>query len=187
MSTLEQLAVQRVLDQAKAAGIDAGTLHDYIQHGGSTAARIWDELHPDDDRAPCCYGSIHGQIGCTCWTPVWEHEQQPVCPPQRPEDLQAQRRMCGDCAYRKDSPERSNKLTEEQLLELAEAGTPFWCHQGMRRAARWVHPDGRELPGQPDDWQPPMRAGIPYRLDGQPGLLCAGWSTRAKHAAERGS
>lgn len=49
----------------------------------------------------------------------------------------------------------------------------------MRRPVRWEHPDGRTIDGSPDDWQPAIINGLPYRADGRPGLLCAGWAARA--------
>jgi hypothetical protein len=40
------------------------------------------------------------------------------------EDLLVQPRMCGDCAFRKDSPERSTPFEEEALFALARSGLP---------------------------------------------------------------
>lgn len=94
--------------------------------------------------------------------------------------------MCGDCAFRKDSPERREAFLEEALMELPTTGQPFYCHEDMRRPVRWEHPDGRTVEGSTADWQPPIIGGLPYRLDGRPGLLCAGWAARAD-AVDRAS
>jgi hypothetical protein len=115
--------------------------------------------------------------------PVFDVEQQRPRPPAGPEELAVQRALCGDCAFRKGSPERADEWTESALFDLAASSVPFWCHQGMRRPVRWEHPDGRTVAGSTDDWQPPMVAGIPYQADGTPGLLCAGWAARAARAA----
>jgi hypothetical protein len=122
--------------------------------------------------------------GCYCWRPVFDVEQADPIPPASPDDIGVQARMCGDCAFRKGSPERAYEFEEEALFSLADEGTPFYCHDGMRRPVRWEHPDGRSIPGDPADWQPPMVCGLPYRTDGRPGLLCAGWAARAARSDE---
>lgn len=190
MSAFEWYAVQRLLDRAQAAGVeipaelaDTGSLF----HDGMYAARTWAAEHPDDDAARgCCWGDTNdGPAKCLCWVPIFEVEQAEPVPPVCAEDVAARESMCGDCAFRPGSPERSDAWTAEALYEAAAAGTPFWCHQGMRRPARHEHPDGRTVEGSPDDWQPPIVAGIPYRADGRPGLLCAGWAAvAARHATK---
>lgn len=41
------------------------------------------------------------------------------------------------------------------------------------------YPAGIRIPAaSTGDYQPPIVEGIPYRADGQPGLLCAGWVAR---------
>lgn len=176
MSAFERFAVQRLLDQAKGLGVDVGGLSasSLCQPGGSYAARAWAHEHPDDDPM-CCYAAMAEPANCTCWAPVYEGGQAEPRPPQSAEDLLVQRRMCGDCAFRPGSQERSDEWSEEALYHLAATGKPFWCHDGMRRPVRWEHPDGRVIDGDPDDWKPPIVSGIPYRADGRPGLLCAGW------------
>ena len=126
---------------------------------------------------------LGGLEGCTCWVPVYDVAQ--VDP--APGDLEPRAAMCGDCAFRPGSPERADEWTREALYDLAEPGRPaFFCHDGMRRPVAWRHPAGPEVPGHPDDWQPPIRAGVPYRADGRPGLLCAGWTAvRVARLAER--
>lgn len=190
MSSFERHAAERLLTQALDAGVDIPP--DIAQLTGKLECanwpgRRWLELHPDDpDRPPCCEGSASaGPERCTCWQPIYDLEQAEPRRPNGPQDLQVRAGgPCGDCAYRKDSPERANQWSEEALLELAKTGS-FWCHQDMRRPARWVHPDGRTVAGSPDDYQPPQLGGIPYRADGSPGLLCAGWSARAASARKR--
>lgn len=193
MSAFEKAAIQHLIDQATQLGVPIpAEVHAALvvagQHGSGVGARTWVELHPDQDTWPpeargCCIGSaVYGAGRCTCWTPVFELEQADPQPPECPDDLTAQPRMCGDCAFRKGSPERAVTYSEEMLFALAASKTPFWCHQEMRRPARWVHPQLGSVPGSDDDWQPPTVDGIPYRADGRPGLLCAGWIARAARA-----
>lgn len=189
MSAFERRAVQRIVDQATDAGVTIpAELTAYLEcGGGSYAARAWADAHPDFEGTGCCWGEVHGgPAHCICWKPIYEQEQQSPRPPAGPQDLHAQTRMCGDCAFRKGSPERADEWSESALLELAAEGTPFWCHEGMRRPVRWEHPEGRTVVGSPDDWQPPMVAGVPYRLDGSPGLVCAGWAARSSRAEVAG-
>lgn len=147
------------------------------------AARTWTALHSGDDRAPCCYGSMYNPENCTCWEPVYDRPQLAPVPVTRPELILFQPAMCGDCAYRKTSPERADPYTEEQLLTWPLAGDPFWCHQGMRRPVRWEHPDGRDVPGDNDDWHPARVGNFLYQADGSPALLCAGWIRRRQRHA----
>lgn len=187
MSSLERAAVQRLIDKATAAGVDVppevtgilGTLG-----CSSYAARTWAAEHPDDEPLPCCDGSVWDAELCTCWEPVYDVEQQPCQPITGPAELLPRHRMCSDCAFRPGSPERTDGYTEEMLLELPVTGEAFWCHDGMRRPAHWRHPDGRTVPGSPDDWQPARIGAIPYRADGRPGLLCAGWAALAAKAVD---
>ena len=126
-----------------------------------------EDLHP----VPCCAGSaFRGPGDCTCWEPVFDRIQDLIVagPPE------TRREMCGDCAFRKDSPERRRG-------EDPGALGSFWCHQGVRRAIAYVHPDGRrrevaEPDGVPLDYQPVQRPGLIFRADGQPGQRCAGWA-----------
>jgi hypothetical protein len=186
VSALERDAVQHLIDKATAAGVpvpaEIAGLVERLDHGSSYPARAWAEAHPDEDQVPCCMGSIHDPEGCTCWTPVYDTDQATPRPPTSAGDLQVQAAMCGDCAYRPGSPERADQWLADELYALPAQGKAFYCHDGMRRPAYWQHPDGRRVDGAPDDWQPPMRGGIPYRADGSPGLLCAGWMARRMQA-----
>ncbi|MER7002235.1 hypothetical protein ABT297_04190 [Dactylosporangium sp. NPDC000555] len=192
MSAFERYAVQLLIDQANAAGVDVPDTINKIasslanaDHCGSYPARTWAEQHPDEADWPvgCCIGNdLGGPDRCTCWVPVFALEQQPPRPPREPADIERQPRMCGDCAFRKGSPERADQFMEDALFDLAASGQPFWCHQDMRRPLYWRHPDGRRVEGSTADWQPPFVAGVPYRADGRPGLLCAGWLARAERA-----
>lgn len=195
MSDFERLAVQRLIDKATAAGLYipdtitaiASSLA-HTEHCGSYPAGAWADANPGDDYpVGCCIGNdMYGPDRCTCWTAVYEIDQHEPRPPQRAEDIEVQTRMCGDCAFRKGSPERAEGFLEEALHSMAEAGQPFYCHDGMRRPAHWLHPDGRRVEGSTADWRPPIIAGLPYRADGRPGLLCAGWMARASRAATDG-
>jgi hypothetical protein len=189
MSDFERRAVQRIVDQAAAAGVQVPAevidVLARLDHTTSHAARAWADQHRDEADWPvgCCIGNdMYGPERCTCWTPVFELEQQLPRPPERAEDLTVRTRMCDDCAFRKGSQERAADFLEEELFGLAEARKPFYCHDGMRRPAYWLHPDGRRIEGSTADWQPPIVAGIPYRADGRPGMLCAGWAARAARA-----
>jgi hypothetical protein len=92
--------------------------------------------------------------------------------------------MCGDCAYKPGSPERqgdSRYNGDAGLLDdLVRTATPFFCHVGVRRVARLAHPSGAVVDVPPGDYQPPVEGGIPYKADGTPGELCAGWSARRR-------
>lgn len=186
VSDFQRHAVRMLVEKATAAGIPVPVEVASLAidgHTSMTGALLWVQAHPDDDWASCCIGGgIKGPEYCTCWEPVYELDQAEPRPPQCPDDLQVQRRVCGDCAFRPDSPERADEFSAEALLDLAASGTPFWCHQGMRRPLAWRHPDGRTVPGDPADWTPPKVRGIPYQADGSPGLLCAGWAARAARA-----
>lgn len=128
----------------------------------------------------CCEGSAYrGAEGCLCWTPVYDLEQ---AEPQTGVDAQIRPKMCDDCAYRPGSPERTGDpaaLADQAALDaLVASGTPFWCHQGMRRPLKWIHPSGAEHPGSPLNYRPPIVDGVPFRSDGTPGDFCAGWAAR---------
>lgn len=116
----------------------------------------------------CCMGAVfNGARGCTCWVPVYDMEQ---AEPRTSIEPETRTRMCGDCAYRPDSPERAADP------DFGLALSNFWCHRGIRRPKHWRHPDGRVRPGSPDDYQPPIINGVPYRADGRPAARCGGWA-----------
>lgn len=188
ISDFERRAVQRIITQANTLGVPVpNEISALLEHGrGNHGALLWARAHPDDDGVGCCWGDVqNGAEGCRCWVPIYDAEQAVPVPPASPDDIQIQKRMCGDCAFRKGSPERTDEWKDEALLSLAEEGTPFYCHEDMRRPVRWEHPDGRVIDGSTDDWQPPIIRGLPYRIDGRPGLLCAGWAARAARADEK--
>ena len=134
----------------------------------------------------CCDGSAYRDAaGCLCWEPEFDLVQaEPV-----PDVVGGRSQMCGDCAFRPGSPERCGDPgaagTAEGLAELVATGQPFYCHDGMRRPVRWVHPSGATLEGSPLDYRPPIVDGVPYKADGTPGLLCAGWTARSLKLAQR--
>lgn len=186
MSALERLTVQRLVDRAEQLGLVPQVpqpLRDFLCGDGPAygGGLLWARAHPDDTTwRGCCWGeAMNGPEHCTCWRPVFDVEQVPPRLPVGAADIQARDGLCGDCAYRKGSPERADAWMEEALLELPTSGQPFFCHDGMRRPLQWEHPDGRTVAGAPEDWQPPRVAGIPFRTDGRPGLLCGGWAARA--------
>ncbi|WP_367139255.1 hypothetical protein [Saccharothrix sp. HUAS TT1] len=148
-----------------------------------------------DTGQTCCWGVVNdGPAGCTCWDPVHDLDQQPP-DPQAVALLAAglppatRDGMCGDCAYRPDSPEKNSDPTyrgdPEFLERIAHDGDRFWCHDGMRRTVRLRHPSGMEIDAHPGAYDPPIVDGVPYRADGQPARLCAGWAARRRAVLTR--
>lgn len=143
-----------------------------------------------DTGGTCCMGADRGPQHCACWRPVYAGTQQdPVGAAVNLIDVgitqpDVSDGMCGDCAYRPGSPEKTgdpkHRGDADELERLAAIGKRFWCHQGMRRIEKWVHPSGAEVAGHPADYAPPIIGTTPYRLDGTPALLCAGWRARRK-------
>lgn len=146
---------------------------------------------PDAGEGSCCYGAaLDGPHACTCWVDVHDPHQ----PEQADPDPEAMRllaagvqpntrdRMCSDCAYRPGSPERAGdpryRGDAEFLEDLAGTGQRFWCHQGLSRRVGRTFTGRMSVPSGPGDYDPPIIDGIPYQLDGQPGLVCAGWAAR---------
>jgi hypothetical protein len=135
-----------------------------------------------------------GPSRCTCWEPLFDLEQQepdPTAVKLLAAGVQpvTRTRPCGDCAYRPGSPERRGDPgyagNQELLDRIVETGERFWCHQGMRKPVAWRHPSGVTVPVPVDAYDPPRIEGIPYRADGSPGEVCAGWAARrAKVAAD---
>jgi len=180
-SSFERAAIARLVERAESLGVEVPAAVSSLctQGTGNHGALLWANAHPGEQPPTCCYGSMYDAEGCTCWRPVYDVEQAAPRPLNGPQDLAVRAAPCGDCAYRKGSPERTDEWREDLLLALPGKGEPFFCHDGMRRPVRWEHPDGRTVPGDPDDWHPAMAGRIPYRADGSPGLLCAGWAARA--------
>ncbi len=118
---------------------------------------------------------------------VYDLEQQPLADGGKvPDEIPTRSKCCGDCAYRNGSPERTED-GEQEVDVLALALRPpaeFWCHQGVRRAIAYRHPDGRETPAGVGDYQPPQGPPdrpVVWKADGTIGERCAGW------AAHRGA
>jgi hypothetical protein len=90
--------------------------------------------------------------------------------------------MCPDCAFRPGSPERRGEPgyqgTDGELDDFVANGSSFFCHQGIRKPVTLAHPSGAEVAGHPAAYDPPIVGGVPYRADGSPGELCAGWAAR---------
>jgi hypothetical protein len=141
----------------------------------------------------CCPAAIeHGPTACTCWEPVHD------LPQAEPSELAlreldrgvpppARRRMCDDCAYRPESPERAGDpdyAGDPAELERLAREDRFWCHTGMRKITAWRHPSGITLPAAGDgDYRPPVVGGIPFKADGSIGEQCAGWDARRRALA----
>lgn len=161
---------------------------------GAELARMA-EAFPEVGDGYCCMGAVNsGPAYCTCWQPVFDLPQQPLDPAavsalQAGGEPRVRDRMCADCAYRPGSPERSGDETyfgdPEELDNLAREARRFWCHQGMRQPARWRHPSGAEVPGHGGDYKPiiDQDSSVPFKADGQPADLCAGWDARRRALA----
>lgn len=135
--------------------------------GRGSAVRLAPVDYHDRYRWCCLAAAQDGPTACTCWEPFYDLEQ---VEPRTDLEPETRTQMCGDCAYRLDSPERA----EDPYFGLDLAN--FWCHRGIRRPRVWRHPDGRERPGDPANYQPPIVAGVPYRADGRPAARCGGWA-----------
>lgn len=147
---------------------------------------------PSPDGVPCCDAyALLGAEHCTCWEKVYEGEQAEPRPGAEPE---TRKRMCGDCAFRPGSPELRDSdhavcgYADLVRIMLNEAES-FWCHDGLRRVVGMRHPNGMTVPLDATDgvvaYDPPIVDGIPYRLDGQPGLRCAGLAAERKKLQRR--
>lgn len=145
------------------------------------------DVFPDAGNGACCMGAaMRGPNSCTCWQPVYDLDQ--ADPDPNAVQLLAggiepntRTQMCVDCAYRPGSPEKSGDPTYQgdgDELERIAREDRFWCHQGTRRPVRWVHPSGVEVPGHPGSYRPPIIGAVPYKADGSPSDLCAGWAAR---------
>lgn len=137
---------------------------------------------PDVGDGACCYGATMDR--CTCWEPI--HEPADQCEPDTDPPRVVRPSPCADCAYRPDSPERTGDdryrgSTPGDLDRLARGDVPFHCHDGMRRVVAYEHPSGAVHVVDTDHYDPPMVDGVPYRADGSPAFVCAGW--RARHDA----
>lgn len=149
----------------------------------ATASQDWPDT--GDAGLYCCYGSAeYGPDRCTCWTPVYDVVQQR---PRTDLSSGAMPAMCGDCAFRPNSPERTGAENVagdwETLQGYVTGGQPFWCHDGFRLPVAWFHPPSLTWHLVVEDvaYTPPIQRdehGIstPYRHDGRPGDLCAGWT-----------
>jgi hypothetical protein len=145
---------------------------------------------PDAGEGACCMGAAAmGPQRCTCWAAVYDLPQtEPDPMAVRLLDAGVQpvtrTRPCGDCAYRPDSPERRGEpgyTGDQELLDrIVQTGERFWCHVGMRKPVAWRHPTGAVVAVDVDGYDPPRVDGVPYRADGQPGEVCAGWAARRR-------
>ena len=142
---------------------------------------------------PCCIGSAaNGASGCTCWSEVYDRKQRYVSLPQVIVPKQRER-MCEDCAFRPDSPERTGDERyahsgDRELEDLVYSDDDFACHQGMRRLVAMKHRRGKRVAAPPGCYEPGVveryahRPGddwghfkqIALKADGTPADLCAG-------------
>lgn len=139
--------------------------------------------------APCCTGSaIRGPEHCTCWTAEFTPAPQSPDTSSTPAPMP---RMCGDCAFRRNSPERRGEeysaASWPDLLRLVETETTFWCHDGLPQLAGWRHPCGVFVPAPGDvgSYRPVVVDQVPYRADGTAGSQCAGWAAAVERQRDR--
>lgn len=138
-----------------------------------------DHNYPDvgNEDVPCCMGSAaRGAGGCTCWVTEYDAPQQP----RKAGPMLARARMCTDCAFRPDSPERQGDEryahSDVDGIEQVMDGV-FLCHNGMRRIVRERHPSGAVVEAMPGSYSPPSP---PCKADGSPAEYCAGWVTERR-------
>lgn len=137
--------------------------------------------HPTPDGVPCCDASaMLGPEHCTCWERVHDQVQAlPILdmePATRPQ-------MCGDCAFRPGSPERTDADeaicdSGDLMVIVHDPAQQFWCHDGLRSISGLRHPNGMQVDREPVAgvvaYDPPIVDGVPYQADGQPAFRCAG-------------
>lgn len=134
--------------------------------------------YPDAGGGMCCMGAAaRGPEHCTCWEAVYDQEQARLV---QAGPMRQRKRMCSDCAFRPNSPERNG---DERYAHSGEGGLDevmsgtFLCHAGMRRLLREVHPSGAEIEAMPGAYAPGYP---PRKADGSPPELCAGWAAEMK-------
>jgi hypothetical protein len=142
----------------------------------------------------CCEGAAYdGPTACTCWEAEYDAEQ---VPPDEAAEPVTRAEMCADCAFRPDSPERSGDDRYEHSDGDLAGLDHFWCHQGMRKPARWRHPLGITVEADVDAYNPPRRVrevdgervAVPYKANGSPGDRCGGFDAwKRLRLAERES
>lgn len=188
---LERRSLQRLVEQANELGVGdqvPAVIHEFLAGNGPSCggALGWVRLHPADQEVRgCCWGEVvKGPEHCICWVPEYDVEQAAPVLPAEPGEIQVRPGgMCtpdeggrdGGCAYRPGSPEMQG-VEAELLRELPLDGDVFFCHEGMRRPARWRHPDGRVIDGSPSDYHALFVRGLPFRANGRVGYICAGWA-----------
>lgn len=146
---------------------------------------------PDAGQGMCCARAWDTDgHGCTCWEPIYDTPTRATPDPTTPPATRPT--MCPDCAYRPNSPERrGEEHVSGDTYELDQAvttGRVFSCHQGIPRVTAYRHPTGAVFTPPADitaaAYEPRIRDGIPYKADGTPADVCAGWAARrAKHLA----
>ena len=153
----------------------------FVCGGHNPTAEYWPNPEKWSGELYCCWGVINSgdYRDCSCWEPIYDLEQQPVTIAE----AGCRTVPCHDCAYRVDSPERQGDESvvgdDYELQRIVALGQPFWCHQGIRRPVAFVHyPTGIVVPGDAADYRPPMRQSRPYKADGTPADMCAGWASR---------
>lgn len=163
-------------------------VHDYLNNCPlNSVSRLAALMTPPRSPVPCCdgYAMTGDYRRCTCWEPVFDAPQADL---DHDTPTGANTAMCHDCAYRPGSPEHDDLDKIGMLLYDLPAGKGnFFCHQGIRRAVAYRHPDGRQIPAEDGDYQPPIcednhQVQRAYKADGSPADLCFGFlSARLAH------
>lgn len=129
----------------------------------------------------CCYGSAsNGPTHCECWVAEYSDDRQ------KPKggDMQLRVTQCQDCAYRHDSAEWNDPVERAKLIAHALGDGVFSCHQGTPYVVRWRHPEGmvieaeRDAAGNINTYEPLIIGSTPFKANGEPADLCAGYATR---------
>ena len=132
--------------------------------------------------------AARGPGHCTCWAPVLDRD---VLEPQHgPPSVR--KRMCGDCAFRGGSPERSGDRRYAHSGEgdidalVASPRALFFCHQGMARKVALRHgPTGAIHWINVDSYSANAPDGRACKADGSPADICAGfWAAKERHHAD---
>lgn len=130
------------------------------------------EFHaPPEAENSCCMGAAFTDgERCTCWVAISYPEQE-----ERQEGpMNICRKMCHDCAYRNDSPERADA---GGAVPDYGRDRPFVCHQGTPITTVWVHPmTGVTRKPERDSYVIAQADGRTWLADGRPGEFCAGWA-----------
>lgn len=90
------------------------------------ASRRWNDVEQDVTGFYARDLRVCGNCG-TAWEPF---DPADLVDPKH-EPLGAFREPCGNCAFRKGSPEQADKIAWGETMAKLEAGGSFYCHKGV--------------------------------------------------------